>query len=56
MSKKAKCGCKPEPDQTVLEVIEVLEREVSHYSSEHVPERILRIKQFIQKLNNSCCP
>lgn len=56
MSKKAKCGCKPEINQTILDVIEVLEREVSHYSTEHIPERIVRIRDYITQLNNSCCP
>jgi hypothetical protein len=56
MSKKSKCVCNPEKDQMIQDVIEVLEREVSNYSSEFVPERITRIRSYIEKLNNSSCP
>ena len=56
MKKESKCGCQPKPTQMVLDVIEVLEREVSNYSIDYVPERISRIRDYIKQLNNSCCP
>jgi dissimilatory sulfite reductase (desulfoviridin) alpha/beta subunit len=50
MSKKSDCICKLEKDQTIKEVIEVLEREVSNYSKEYQPERVRRIENFIKTL------
>lgn len=55
---KTGCGCnkKTVEQETIQDVIEVLEREVSNYSTEHVPERITRLRNYIQKLNTPCSP
>jgi len=52
---KVKCGCDKQ-SETVKDVIEVLEREVSNYSSEFEPERITRLRAYIKKLNTTCGP
>lgn len=36
--------------QTILDVIDALERESSNYSQEHTPDRIVRIRAYIEKL------
>ena len=52
LKEKNGCGCR----QTINDVIEVLEREVSGYSTEHAPERIVRLRKYIEQLNKPCCP
>lgn len=51
---KKDCECDSSPDyeivQTIKEVVEVLEREVSNYSTEYAPERIIRLRKYIQNL------
>ena len=42
--------------ETLDDVIEVLEREISNYSEEFVPERITRIRAYIQKLKKQYSP
>lgn len=53
--KREKCGCGNQ-SETVKDVIEVLEREVSGYSTDYEPERITRLKAYIKKLNTTCGP
>jgi len=44
-----KCACKTAEEKlTIQDVIEVLEREVSGYSENYVPERIQRLRNFIK--------
>jgi hypothetical protein len=40
-------------DETTQYVIEVLEREVKNYSQEFVPDRIIKIKQYIKTLKGA---
>jgi hypothetical protein len=36
--------------QTIQDVIDILERESSNYSQDHTPDRIVRIRAYIEKL------
>lgn len=40
-------------DDTIQYVIEVLEKEVALYGSEFIPERVLKLKEYIKSLQGA---
>jgi hypothetical protein len=40
-------------DETIQYVIEVLEKEVSNYSIEFAPERIVKLRNYIKSLKSA---
>jgi hypothetical protein len=42
--------------QTLIDVIRILEKEVQGYSKEFLPERIVRINEYVEKLKKNLGP